>query len=242
MVLGHIRTLAGGVPLQVNTMTPTLPTPEGPVALEPSGDIIQVVLQEPTENKVTTWTREDRDALLEGDTVEIPHPDHILPIDAELTDEARRLIETTLTVDDDTRAEPRDVPGDRDPVETPVKVTLVEHAWDASTQTVTIDADEDLDDAVDRALEQAYIDVDAEQVRETIEDALAEHETQQQRQHEREAERQAALTEAQETGERVAIETGTVPCDGSAIECDLDRVTRYATPEGEIETERIHLH
>jgi hypothetical protein len=57
-------------------MTTTLPTPEGPVTLEPSGDTIQVVLQEPRKNKVTTWTREDRDALLEGDTLEIPHPDH----------------------------------------------------------------------------------------------------------------------------------------------------------------------
>jgi hypothetical protein len=33
-----------------------------------------------------------------------------------------------------------------------------------------------------------------------------------------------------------------VPCDGSVPECDLDRVTQYATPTGEIETERTHLH
>lgn len=92
---------------------------------------------------------------------------------------------------------------------TPIEVTLVEHAWDASTQTVTIDADEPLDEAVDRAMEQAHVDFDAEQVRDTIEGALDEHEAQQQRQNEREAQREAALHEAEEAGERVEIETRT---------------------------------
>lgn len=55
-------------------------------------------------------------------------------------------------------------------------------------------------------------------------------------------EKQAALEEAQETGERVEIGRITTACDGSAPECDRDLLVDYATPEGEIESERIHLH
>lgn len=53
----------------------------------------------------------------------------------------------------------------------------------------------------------------------------------------------AAIEEAAETGERVKIDTQTVSCDGSeGDECSTDRVTRYATPAGEIEAERTHLY
>jgi len=52
-----------------------------------------------------------------------------------------------------------------------------------------------------------------------------------------------AREEAAETGNRVHIDTHTVPCDGSeGDECSTDRVARYATPDGGIETERTHLH
>lgn len=52
----------------------------------------------------------------------------------------------------------------------------------------------------------------------------------------------AALDEAAETGERVRIDTTTTDCDGSVAECSTDRVTRHATPSGDIETERTHTH
>jgi hypothetical protein len=48
---------------------------------------------------------------------------------------------------------------------------------------------------------------------------------------------------AAETGERVPIDSAMVACDGSeGEECSTDRVTRYATPGGEIEAERAHLY
>jgi len=53
---------------------------------------------------------------------------------------------------------------------------------------------------------------------------------------------QDALDEAAETGEKVVISTSTTSCNEPREECNLDRVTRVATPEGEIETRRTHTY
>jgi len=51
---------------------------------------------------------------------------------------------------------------------------------------------------------------------------------------------QDALDEAAETGEEVVLESGTAPCSDPSEECNLDHVSRVATPDGEIETRRTH--
>jgi len=53
---------------------------------------------------------------------------------------------------------------------------------------------------------------------------------------------QDALDEAAETGEEVVITKSTTGCNDSSRECNLDHVTRVATPEGEIETQRTHTY
>jgi hypothetical protein len=61
-----------------------------------------------------------------------------------------------------------------------------------------------------------------------------------------EAEKQAkveqALTEAKTTGKPVEIARWTEPCDGTAYECSLDIVTRWAMPDGTIQVRRTHTH
>jgi len=59
---------------------------------------------------------------------------------------------------------------------------------------------------------------------------------------ERTDEERAALDEAAETGERVVIDQTTIDCRDPGAECSADRVTRVATPEGEIESRTTHLH
>ncbi|AGB38047.1 hypothetical protein [Natronococcus occultus] len=51
-----------------------------------------------------------------------------------------------------------------------------------------------------------------------------------------------AFEQAEQTGERLEIVTETTMCDGSAAECDIDHVTYYATPEGDVERNRTHCH
>jgi len=51
-----------------------------------------------------------------------------------------------------------------------------------------------------------------------------------------------ALDEAAETDEEVVISRTTTDCDDPNKECTLDRVTRVATPEGEIEARRTHTY
>jgi len=69
----------------------------------------------------------------------------------------------------------------------------------------------------------------------TVDDLLEDPRTDEERE-------QDALDEAAETGERVEINTTTTDCNDPSKECSLDRVTRYATPDGEIETERTHTY
>ncbi|RLM94369.1 hypothetical protein D3D01_16025 [Haloarcula sp. Atlit-7R] len=51
-----------------------------------------------------------------------------------------------------------------------------------------------------------------------------------------------ALDEAAETGEEVVINKSTTSCNDSSKECNLDHVTRVATPEGDIESRRTHTY
>ncbi len=53
---------------------------------------------------------------------------------------------------------------------------------------------------------------------------------------------QDAIEEAAETGEEVVISRGTTDCNDADKECNLDHVTRVATPDGEIETRRTHTY
>lgn len=53
---------------------------------------------------------------------------------------------------------------------------------------------------------------------------------------------QDALDEADETGEEVVISETTTDCNDSSKECNLDRVTRVATPDGNVETRRTHTY
>jgi len=53
---------------------------------------------------------------------------------------------------------------------------------------------------------------------------------------------QDALDEAQETGEEVIITSATIGCNDDDRECNLDRASRVATPEGEIEKRRTHTY
>lgn len=58
----------------------------------------------------------------------------------------------------------------------------------------------------------------------------------------REEKDQDALEEAAETGEEVIISKSTTDCNDSSKECNLDHVSRVATPDGEIETRRTHTY
>jgi len=58
----------------------------------------------------------------------------------------------------------------------------------------------------------------------------------------REEKDQDALEEAAETGEEIVISKSTTTCNDSHKECNLDHVTRVATPEGEIKTRRTHTY
>lgn len=58
----------------------------------------------------------------------------------------------------------------------------------------------------------------------------------------REEKDQDALEEASETGEEVVISKTTTDCNDPSKECNLDHVTRVATPDGEIETRRTHTY
>lgn len=51
-----------------------------------------------------------------------------------------------------------------------------------------------------------------------------------------------ALEEAAETGEEVVINKSTTSCNDSSKECNLDHITRVATPGGDIETRRTHTY
>jgi len=53
---------------------------------------------------------------------------------------------------------------------------------------------------------------------------------------------QDALDEAAETGEEVVITSTTVSCNDDTNACNLDRVARVATPEGEIDKRRTHTY
>lgn len=56
------------------------------------------------------------------------------------------------------------------------------------------------------------------------------------------AEAEAKFAEAKETGEPVELDRRVEPCDGSAVECSLDIVIRYAMPDGTTKVKRIHTH
>ena len=53
---------------------------------------------------------------------------------------------------------------------------------------------------------------------------------------------QEAVEEAAATGDEVVINKSTTSCNDSSKECNLDHVTRVATPEGGIETRRTHTY
>jgi len=58
----------------------------------------------------------------------------------------------------------------------------------------------------------------------------------------RDEKEQDALDEAAETGGEVVISRSTTGCNDPSAECNLDHVTRVATPDGEIETRRTHTY
>lgn len=60
--------------------------------------------------------------------------------------------------------------------------------------------------------------------------------------HEYSEEVQEAIEEAKESGEKVEIDSRSTTCNDSSRECGVDTVTRYATPDGEIETDRRHTY
>lgn len=51
-----------------------------------------------------------------------------------------------------------------------------------------------------------------------------------------------SLDEAAESGERVEVASGTQSCNDPRAECNLDLVTYFATPNGEIDVSRTHTH
>jgi hypothetical protein len=53
---------------------------------------------------------------------------------------------------------------------------------------------------------------------------------------------QDALDEAAETGEEVVITRSTTDCNDPSKECNVDHVSRVATPDGDITTQRIHTY
>ena len=53
---------------------------------------------------------------------------------------------------------------------------------------------------------------------------------------------QDALDEAAETGEAVVLNKTTTTCNDPSKQCLTDKITRLATPEGEIETDRTHTY
>jgi len=58
----------------------------------------------------------------------------------------------------------------------------------------------------------------------------------------REEKEQDALDEAAETSEEVVISKSTTSCNDASKECNLDHVTRVATPGGDIEKRRTHTY
>lgn len=70
----------------------------------------------------------------------------------------------------------------------------------------------------------------------TFEDLLADPRTDEEKE-------QDALDEAAETGEEVVIsKTTAAECNDPSKECNLDHVTRVATPDGDVETRRTHTY
>lgn len=51
-----------------------------------------------------------------------------------------------------------------------------------------------------------------------------------------------SLNEAAETGEKIEVATASASCNDPSEECSLDRLTYYATPNGEIDVRRIHTY
>jgi hypothetical protein len=51
-----------------------------------------------------------------------------------------------------------------------------------------------------------------------------------------------SLDEAVESGEKVQVASGTASCSEPNKQCNLDRLTYYATPDGEINVSRIHTY
>jgi hypothetical protein len=51
-----------------------------------------------------------------------------------------------------------------------------------------------------------------------------------------------AISDAKRSGEQQIITSLTAWCDGSVRECNTDRIVYTATPEGVVETERLHMH
>jgi len=51
-----------------------------------------------------------------------------------------------------------------------------------------------------------------------------------------------SLDEAAESGEKVQVASGTASCSDPNEECSLDRLTYYATPNGEIDVSRTHTY
>lgn len=78
------------------------------------------------------------------------------------------------------------------------------------------------------------------------EEARKEAEAKEAKRAEKQAEKEADLArkfaEAKEIGKPVKIESATVNCDGSVVECSVDILTMYAMPDGSTKTERIHAH
>lgn len=138
------------------------------------------------------------------------------------------------------------------PTDEPLRYEVVEReeskpsldGWGGGTRTVqTLSATKDAREMTDRQTElHRRVDAETDVPDEAdpgdvlaVDELLDDPRTAEERE-------QDAVDEAVDTGEEVVISESTTDCDDSDRECSLDRVTRVATPDGEVETRRVHTH
>ena len=50
------------------------------------------------------------------------------------------------------------------------------------------------------------------------------------------------IQKAKETGKPVLVKQYTADCDGSEVDCSMDKITEYVLPDGSIQRQRTHLY
>lgn len=50
------------------------------------------------------------------------------------------------------------------------------------------------------------------------------------------------IQKAKETGKPVLVKQYTTDCDGSEVDCSMDKITEYVLPDGSIQRQRTHLY